>query len=477
MQETPPEITQTKSAGPLIRVDDVHSLGIIEYDLILEETYDRFTKLYTENIWSCDGKTAVKMGKLKPIPKQYVPFKQGLRLNSAILPIENTGSYVLEFFDNSKEHVGPLHSMQTLPTLNRISEQVKALTGIDLATCRDRLGNILFQFPVTLLRLSAKFIEPWSGMTLRFHWHGQVTERPEANITMYSTVDGVFMGAVDATYNKEDTQDLVTGNLDINNLVMVFRKNPDLLLNVFDCQCPRIVGIGGGWLDDEKRKFFIDGVLHELKIVTANDPKANAPDYLTHITASIYAAERQKLEESLAFKQYFNGQESIAMEQVRNLIARNCEHGVYLWDPFLRAKYILNTLFFSTYNGVMLRAIGAIDKDTKLVYGQKGQSPQDIIQQEAILLTSSSHDNHGLNLEFRMQYENHGYNFHDRFLMFPGTPNLKPLVYSLGSSVNSLGKSHHIIQEVPHPQRVIDAFNDLWNKLNAPACLVWKYPA
>ena len=33
---------------------------------------------------------------------------------------------------------------------------------------------------------------------------------------------------------------------------------------------------------------------------------------------------------------------------------------------------------------------------------------------------------------------------------------------------------HHIIQSVEHPQMMIDAFEELWNELDAPECLVWK---
>ena len=50
----------------------------------------------------------------------------------------------------------------------------------------------------------------------------------------------------------------------------------------------------------------------------------------------------------------------------------------------------------------------------------------------------------------------------------------KPQVWSLGSSVNSLGKKHHIIQCVEHPQMIVDTFEVLWDELSDPECLVWK---
>ena len=50
----------------------------------------------------------------------------------------------------------------------------------------------------------------------------------------------------------------------------------------------------------------------------------------------------------------------------------------------------------------------------------------------------------------------------------------KPRVWSIGTSFNSLGKSHHIIQEVQHPQMIVDAFEELWEELSYETCLIWR---
>ena len=76
-----------------------------------------------------------------------------------------------------------------------------------------------------------------------------------------------------------------------------------------------------------------------------------------------------------------------------------------------------------------------------------------------------------LNLEIRGKIGTNGYDFHDRFLIFPSE---KPKVWSLGISVNQLGKSHHILQEVKNAKHILNAFNQLWEELNREECLVWK---
>ncbi len=158
------------------------------------------------------------------------------------------------------------------------------------------------------------------------------------------------------------------------------------------------------------------------------------------------------------------------------MIREKDENGVYLWDPFLSSTDILKTLFYSKTAGVHLKAIGSISNTVKMVYRQKDKSVSEIIAEHKSILDNPNHNNHLLNLEFRIQHSSYGWAFHDRFLIFPSNELKRPQVYSLGTSINSYGNTHHILQEVSHPQPVVDAFNELWNELNHPDCLVWKFP-
>jgi hypothetical protein len=81
----------------------------------------------------------------------------------------------------------------------------------------------------------------------------------------------------------------------------------------------------------------------------------------------------------------------------------------------------------------------------------------------------------GLRLEYRIKTGSAGWAFHDRFLIFPGHDR-GALAWSLGTSVNSLGRQHHILQQVADGQLVSDAFVELWDQLDQPEHLVWKVP-
>jgi hypothetical protein len=81
----------------------------------------------------------------------------------------------------------------------------------------------------------------------------------------------------------------------------------------------------------------------------------------------------------------------------------------------------------------------------------------------------------GLRLEYRIKSGQAGWGFHDRFLIFPKA-DFHALAWSLGTSVNSLGTQHHILQRVDDGQPVADAFVDLWEQLDQPEHLIWKTP-
>lgn len=90
-------------------------------------------------------------------------------------------------------------------------------------------------------------------------------------------------------------------------------------------------------------------------------------------------------------------------------------------------------------------------------------------------LTSLKSNLRGLHLEFRMRTGTAGWGFHDRFLIFPAADSAA-LAWSLGTSVNSLGRQHHILQRVDDGQRIRDAFVELWDALDQPEHLIWKTP-
>lgn len=156
------------------------------------------------------------------------------------------------------------------------------------------------------------------------------------------------------------------------------------------------------------------------------------------------------------------------MKDVIALMNRAQTGKVYLWDPYLTVEDILHTWYFTKSMNVTLYTItsGEIAEKSKM-------SVCDWIEQQQEIMEKRS-NHYGIHVELRCQWADYGYSFHDRFLMVLNLDQDTSSVWSLGTSVNSLGNKHHIIQSVEHPQMMIDAFEELWNELDAPECLVWK---
>jgi hypothetical protein len=197
----------------------------------------------------------------------------------------------------------------------------------------------------------------------------------------------------------------------------------------------------------------------------------------------MYREETARLAEERRFVQYLpvSGQQQAMHEKasndVRFLINRHGQEGAWLWDPFLNAVDVIKTLFHCHFSGADLRALSAGDippSEDALADEAAAPAASFAAEQHAILESVKSNWR-GLRLQFRVRTGSAGWPFHDRFLIVPAADR-GALAWSLGTSVNALGKRHHILQRVDDGQRIRDAFEDLWRQLDQPEHLVWQKP-
>lgn len=475
-EEKPFDKTNQQFLGERIKINEDFSIGILRYWFLKSEANSNFLILKSQNKWNYNGKNTSQFPKLKYLPKQYVPSSDGNRLNHVLKNNFHCGSYILEFFDEEKINVAFLLKMELLNKFNELSEKIKKYLPIDLSVVRDRIGNFIFQFPITIIEAGSKALPTWDGVKLNFSWHTTLSKLPDCLLQVESIFDNNYMGSVIEEYNKTSNQTVKIGNLDQINHIKIWRKEPSLILSNFSGTYLREFDFNIGLVNPEPRIFEVEGNLIHIQ-VTGKDKnkKTKKQNYAGYISNNLYDAEKRQLEKSLSFKQYKKGV-SNAINDLQKLIMQKDENGVFLWDPFLSSLDILKTLYYSTSGGVNLRAISSINDAVKNVYHFKGKEVEDIIKEYKEVLDNPKNNNLHLNLEFRIQHTNFGWAFHDRFLIFPGSESKRSEVYSLGTSVNSYGQNHHILQLVSYPQLIVDTFNELWDELNKPECLVWKFP-
>ncbi|HEX8331147.1 MAG TPA: VPA1262 family N-terminal domain-containing protein [Segetibacter sp.] len=462
-----------------IRIDDEYTLGLKRFWLSLEDSKKTFHALKNDNKWNSNGNDTSQFPDVRSLPKQYIPAIEGNRLTHILKNNFNSGSYILEFFDEAKTNVSFLLKMEVLGKLNNLSEDLKKYVPIDLSVVRDRIGNFIFQFPITILNSDSKALSTWDGVELYFSWHQLIATPPDCLLQFEATMDKNYMGSTIDEYNKSGKQKVNVGNLDQINKVKIWRKEPSLILSLFSGTYLKGFDIQMGLINPEPRVFELDGKNVEIQITSSDrkGKKKKTSDYTKYIFNNLYDEEKRQLERSLSFKQYKKVNNDIALNDIRSLITKNDGNGVYLWDPYLRANDIFKTLFYSPTAGVNIRAIGSTNSNINKVYEKQGKEPEKIIEEEKLLFENPKNNNHGLKFEYRMQHGMNGWKFHDRFLIFPASELTRAKVYALGTSVNSFGVEHNILQEVSHPQPVVDAFNELWDELNKSECIVWKHPS
>lgn len=469
-----------------VSINKKYRLGIIRYQKSIEELEKDFTTLLKENRWSYNGDDLI-IGNLKPLPKQFIPTDSTviIPLNSVLKNNFYNGSYILEFFDQEKEELRDVLESEKL--LDKICTCIREFLPIDLLYIRDRIGNIIFQFPSRMLALDVKSLSTWEGIEAQIAWHPLFNDLDQISIQTSGHFDKNIMGFCQLDQINHHSNELYSGNSNHMNSTIVFNKENGLILSSFSAsfmrhihmttdvskpyQKPRTIKL----FDEENN--LVDTI--EVPIVyRVGKQKIHERGYSDWVANRVYENEKKRLQRDLIFVQYGknSNDRNKALEDLRTLIRRYGEDGIYLWDPYLSYKDILDTLYYCEVAGVPMRAINSyreVKKLNKKMGGceDKGKYEDWVKKQVKNFELSSNHL--GVNFEFRCQHDQYGWPFHDRFIIFP-FKNGKPRAWSLGTSINSFGEKHHILQEVSNARMILDAFMELWEELQDPKCLVWR---
>lgn len=483
MEERPAtEKGQTYLTDKPVKLSERFSLGCQRKIMDLESVRKSYCALSERTDGSCNiGDGDLTVGRLKQLNKIFIPpdSTQISLMNRILKNNFWNGSYVMEFFDVEK----PVRNILGRKLIEKAAEELHRLLPIDLFTVSDRIGNFLFQFPSQLVRL--KFREDEAGESLTFRIEADrnladeekkracllMVENPQDNNMIgFSSQEIMIPGTVELYVG--DTVGLSTKRLvDSETNLILFEETGNLIRNL---QMRMHMGSQFG---KEREIYNEAGELKaEISITSAETVRVkneNIQEWKTFIDERRYKMRMEELDRRMEFIQYgLTGcsERERALTDIRKLMNRGDGKKVYLWDPYLSAQDILNTWYYTTVYGMELKCItSAGDHD------QKKLSIRDWMEEQKKQLENGSNQ-YGIVLDFRCQWGNYGYGFHDRFLMIVDEKGeTKSEAWALGASINSLGTQHHIIQKVLHPQPVVDAFERLWDMLPPEHCRIWKY--
>lgn len=207
----------------MIPVNSRYRLGITRYHLTLEQATERFAELLHHKNWDDE----LEIGQLQAIPKQFVP-KNGtvsVPLNSVLKNNFDNGSYILEFFDSGKAITEQLEE-----ELEELCDHIRGYLPVDLLYIRDRIGNIIFQFPSTLLAWTVRSLQSWEGTSVNVAWHPKLTTIPDVGIQSVSLYDNNIMGFHQVQSGSASIR-LNTGNSEDINDIIIFNREDNLILS------------------------------------------------------------------------------------------------------------------------------------------------------------------------------------------------------------------------------------------------------
>lgn len=437
--------------------------GICKRRITKQEAIKLFNSIEKENKYNA-GEKELQIDALEKIEKAYVPPDSSLveqtPINDLLKSNHNCGSYIVEFFNFKKEKVKFI--LNDPVCMNNLSEGISNLIPIKIGTISDRIGNILFQIPINKYKIKTHSSKKTEGLRIEFIPHANYKKIPEAKVKLKSLDDNLLL---DQSIKDIKGDDDVPISLKKIVFCEIFDKN-ELIIYQQKLFFKQEINISSGVCSPQKRFFSKSGTMIEIDI------ESNISYSIPHRSKTKidwtanrkYEQELKVLEHQKAFLQYYGEDDDHekALRDIRKLINIYGSSGVYLWDPYLSSEDIKQTLYYCKYSNAEIRAITGL---------KQGKNKEDTIKNMTDDFNQDVKNYLFLNIEVRGKHKGHGYDFHDRFLIFPRN---QPKVWSLGISVNQLGKSHHILQEVRNSQHITNAFNSLWQDLNHQECIIWK---
>ena len=474
--ETDLPLTEKENITPnliKLKADKSQKFGVLKRIVSIEDFLKIISYLVTPGS-NEDDRNKLCYGHLKAIPPVYVPpLEQGK--NEFLGLLKNNffgGSHLFEWFDESKEYVAPL--IKNLAALDELSGRLQEYLPIKIGTHSDRLGNIIVQIPCaavafTIERRDEQSHQLLSNLAVSPHFSGEMN------------FSGIFWREQYGSIIDFQKIPLVAGR----NIIPFQQINGKGYYTIWD-ESNQIICSGGQVrsfvesvnspmsLQEYNQRIFKlpNGKEKRINIFTPTSQSQigkNTKDYRNWVRNRFLKIEKQELHNTLKLRQFKRDMRQEALDFIRELIKKYGKNGIYLWDPYLNAKDLLETVFFSPYANSPIKAL------TGLKIAPQENKTSSYKADLANEINQAIRQAGWLNLTFVNADRSKVGEFHDRFIIFPQERYEPVKAWSLGTSVNSLGKSHHIIQEVEDGQIIADVFEEMWEQsINDENNILWK---
>lgn len=451
-----------------------------------------------------------------PTPIKYVAendptgslYGKTIPLEEALYGSNFEGNYYIFEVYARAEHIKKLLQPKVIEKIQ--DELKKCKLNYRLERLDDRIGNIVCRFENEILKVTPislgergiehKFeLEECANSKLKLHFH---IEQEHDNLLYECRDENVVLKQGVKFFTKEvqssQCKTTITATDRKSGLVLFRYVSDQSVYSSYRGQ----ISLPKTWItvSQRYRKFNRNGT--EVEVPYNTIQQVGTFDAFTEM---LEAGRRQQRWEDKIFQEqkYLNFYEQDerekeirheeALSDVRDIINSKLLwdlHEICLIDPYLSSDDIIDTVAYCKKEAIRIRCL----TDLHILNGNE-EARKEVVSEESFTeetpeqnsskdkfeiakkqfkekLENAFAEECDLQLTFRTVHKNHGSKFHDRYLILRYNFN-KTRVWSLGASVNSLGKSHHIIQIVESPTLIEDFFNKVWDETNFEECKIY----
>lgn len=437
-----------------------------------------------------------------PMDLQFIPETDptgSKTSDSTLVPIElalygsnfSGGYYLCELFSAKTVLAKSLSTDDNRKIQDEIN---KAKIGFNLESLFDRIGNIVCKIPMDIIRHKPVKLSPEWGIAGRFILENSCTEPLECVLQIILESDHTIIETRVEEMVFSEKGEIREYSIDPNrysNRIILSDKKSGIIYysavrdysfgsNYYAMITPPQFGIQSSL----KRIIVIDGQDKEIELTNiAGIGEVSIEKEIFEIEKRQHKWMTEYEYKHHFFRSFVVGQENEAIQTVIDIcndrdLFWDLEE-VWLVDPYLSADDILKTVVYCGKYGISIKCLTHIaaingNRETRTETTTEGESLfETTVSRYNGILKNALGKQKDLKLEYRTVAGMTGISFHDRYLILKCGLN-KSRAWSLGISVNSLGKSHHIIQIVQSPMDVIDTIDTIWNQSLREECLIFK---
>lgn len=437
-----------------------------------------------------------------PMDLQFIPETDptgSKTSDSTLVPIElalygsnfSGGYYLCELFSAKTVLAKSLSTDDNRKIQDEIN---KAKIGFNLESLFDRIGNIVCKIPMDIIRHKPVKLSPERGIAGRFILENSYTEPLECVLQIILESDHTIIETRVEEMVFSEKGEIREYSIDPNrysNRIILSNKKSGIIYysavrdysfgsNYYAMITPPQFGIQSSL----KRIIVIDGQDKEIELTNiAGIGEVSIEKEIFEIEKRQHKWMTEYEYKHHFFRSFVVGQENEAIQTVIDIcndrdLFWDLEE-VWLVDPYLSADDILKTVVYCGKYGISIKCLTHIaaingNRETRTETTTEGESLfETTVSRYNGILKNALGKQKDLKLEYRTVAGMTGISFHDRYLILKCGLN-KSRAWSLGISVNSLGKSHHIIQIVQSPMDVIDTIDTIWNQSLREECLIFK---